>query len=384
MVKKKSLTDTHKHRIVRSRYSVDDRTKKAWFISSGHKWRRASTSAQSQLLLSDSLIVFASVTLNDGSGNVLRRRMLSMASSSQNMMRGRRNLLMPEVNDEERLKTALQQLAAKPATESMPPLKFGIDVPYSIAKIYGEEQQKYLLISIDAIGRFDSMTTEQVNSEIMGRILANKDKVCSQCRAVYPAFENMLPSSTAGAKRRLLQTSSEGYFAGSVTILLVYDSTMENAIILSYPDILMSIYDEKFTPSLLPSTASDSTLQKLASDLKNLNVFVETVKLAYPQSQVNVVVSRQDSLVYPNGTMPTPVPNSNMLEINMGVYNSEYVKWTWKGDTQMFMICRTDRDCEQVPDTWKKSSSSSIFKRGHFDNWAVTVFLAASLVIFWL
>jgi hypothetical protein len=303
--------------------------------------------------MSDSLIVFASVTLNDGSGNVLRRRMLSMASSPQSM--GRRTLLnIPQINDEERFKNALQQVALNPATESFPPLSFGVDVPYSIASIYGEENQKYMLINIDAIGRFDGMTTQQVNAEIMARVLRNKDKVCPKCRDVHPAFENMLPSSGIVGQRRRSLLQQGAYYAGSVTILLVYDSTMQNAIVISYPDILMSIYNKDFTPSLLPQTSTDEALSKLAADLNDMNVFVNSVKLAYPQAQVNVLVSMQDSLVYPDGTIPnSTVPDSTMQDINMGIYNAEYTKWVWK--TDKFQSCKRSDQCENVPDIWKSS-----------------------------
>jgi hypothetical protein len=49
-----------------------------WFINPGNRWNVPLTSgAQSSLLLTDKLILFAVITLNDGSGNILRRRLLS-------------------------------------------------------------------------------------------------------------------------------------------------------------------------------------------------------------------------------------------------------------------------------------------------------------------
>lgn len=56
---------------------------KAWFISPAHRWTVTSTSAQSRLLLSDKLVLFAVIVLNDGSGNIMRRRLLSFASQGQ-------------------------------------------------------------------------------------------------------------------------------------------------------------------------------------------------------------------------------------------------------------------------------------------------------------
>lgn len=116
---------------------------------------------QSQLLLSDSLIMFASITLNDGAGNILRRRMLSMSSNS---VTGERRLLgIQPLDDEARISSALQSIANKPVSEPMPPLQFGIDTPYTVASVYGVENEKYFLATIEAVGRFDGMTTEQVN-----------------------------------------------------------------------------------------------------------------------------------------------------------------------------------------------------------------------------
>lgn len=69
--------------LVRSNFGINDRVNKAWFINPGNRWNVPLTAgAQSNLLLTDKLVLFAIITLNDGSGNILRRRLLSFSPSS--------------------------------------------------------------------------------------------------------------------------------------------------------------------------------------------------------------------------------------------------------------------------------------------------------------
>jgi hypothetical protein len=66
--------------LVRSNFGINDRINRAWFINPGNRWNVPLTGgAQSSLLLTDKLILFAVITLNDGSGNILRRRLLSFS-----------------------------------------------------------------------------------------------------------------------------------------------------------------------------------------------------------------------------------------------------------------------------------------------------------------
>lgn len=69
--------------LVRSNFAIDDRVNKAWFVNPGNRWNvPMSGGYQSDLLLSDKLILVAVVTLNDGAGNVLRRRLMSFSTFS--------------------------------------------------------------------------------------------------------------------------------------------------------------------------------------------------------------------------------------------------------------------------------------------------------------
>lgn len=69
--------------LVRSKYSIDDRVNKAWYVNPGYSWTALpGSSAQEILQMSDKLIAIAVITLNDGNGNLVRRRLLTASSSS--------------------------------------------------------------------------------------------------------------------------------------------------------------------------------------------------------------------------------------------------------------------------------------------------------------
>jgi hypothetical protein len=69
--------------LVRRNFAIDNRVRKAWFVNPGNRWNIPMTNGyQSDLLLSDKIVIVAMITLNDGSGNVLLRRLLSFSSSA--------------------------------------------------------------------------------------------------------------------------------------------------------------------------------------------------------------------------------------------------------------------------------------------------------------
>ena len=402
---------TNMTEILRAKYEIDDRVQKAWFINpgmlfsmiftkdktmnannewyAGHKWRRASTGVQSQLLLSDKLIMFAVITLNDGSGNVLRRRMLSIAAEKFASTSSYRKLLSLDMpNDDSRIADALQMLSQRPETQSMPPVQFGINVPFTIASIYGAENDVYLLLDIQAVGRFDAMGTEDVNKEMLRRIIASSATICPTCKGVYPAFENMLPSTGAqifAGGRRLLQTSSAQFFDGSMTILLVYDKNVGDAIMLSYPDVLMSIYSaQNYSSSLLATTKNMTALQRLAADLSNNYVLVNNITAHAGDKQINIVVRMEDSLVL---TPPAKTPHHPNKEIDVSVFGEMQSNWYWR--TDRYVYCNPDVVTPGTPPDLSKcqdislSTSSANSSGRSFDPLIATIFLAASFILFW-
>lgn len=218
--------------LLRKKYKVDDRVNKAWFVNPGNKWTVTSTGAQSRLLLSDKLIMFAVIVLNDGNGKILRRRLLAFSSEDggkaiapvadliePDVHEGGRHLLQTQAStssasviSEEQVAALLQQMQEKPRTGVMPPVDFQVDIPYSIASVYGQEDKYYMFLDVQAVGVFDGSqwTQQQVNDEFMRRMLANQKAFCTECSGIYPAFKNMVDASTlaAPAARRLLQAGT--------------------------------------------------------------------------------------------------------------------------------------------------------------------------------
>ena len=187
------------------------------FINPANKWTIRSTGAQSRLLLSDRMILYAVIALNDGNGKILRRRLLAMASSPDSSSSSlvslgefpvsvfggdvddekrvqRRSLLQTAASStatelstisEQQVATILQKLSENPRTGVMPPIDYNVDVPYTLASVYGIENRFYLLLEVNAVGKFDSaVTRQQVNDEFMRRIMANQAVVCKECSGI--------------------------------------------------------------------------------------------------------------------------------------------------------------------------------------------------------
>lgn len=189
--------------LIRSKYDVDDRIRKAWFINPANKWTISPsnnwtaqyTGTQSRLLLSDRLIMFAVIVLNDGNGKIMRRRLLSFSSEdgkpatsmvpvtdvmiaggnqkNQEVQIASRHLLQTASSavttiTEEQVSALLQKMSNTPRTGVMPPVDFRVGIPYTLASAYGVEHKPYLFLEIGAVGLFDQLqwTPQQVKNAL--------------------------------------------------------------------------------------------------------------------------------------------------------------------------------------------------------------------------
>lgn len=183
---------------------------------------------QSDLLLSDKLILVAVVTLNDGAGNVLRRRLLSFASKSQNkhelsmihssyhassadggissnvrrlLQQQQQQDLNPYIhvplqpvqadadpstvqvgalssffashaqshNSLQRLQEALRKIASEPRTGALPSFEYNVDVPRTVSQIYGVGQEKpFAVFDFVVYGRFDQLISRDDALSLIG------------------------------------------------------------------------------------------------------------------------------------------------------------------------------------------------------------------------
>lgn len=63
--------------LARLKFGIDDRIHRGWVVSPGYNWVAPGGASQSLLTLSDKTILIGVVTLNNGAGTVLRRRLLT-------------------------------------------------------------------------------------------------------------------------------------------------------------------------------------------------------------------------------------------------------------------------------------------------------------------
>jgi hypothetical protein len=294
--------------LVRSNFAVNDRVNKAWFINPGNRWNvPLSGGAQSSLLLTDKLILFAVITLNDGAGNILRRRLLSFSpggggdGSVQDMtlhedreIAPRRALLqagsVPGVqSDESIIASALGKITREPRVGTFPPIDYNVDIPATAAAIFGVENRAYTLLNVDVYGRFDDLTkdTQYIGDEFFRRLSQNLPLFCPDCEQVFPVFNNVMRGSeqgwseNGGRRRNLLQTANttaNTQITGSYSILLVYDSSILNKPIY-YADISRAVYNSTFTPVWAGST-DEATVQKFIDSLASDQFVVRRVSIS--------------------------------------------------------------------------------------------------------
>jgi hypothetical protein len=236
--------------LVRSNFAIDDRINRAWFVNPGNKWIvPMSNGYQSDLLLSDRLIIVAVITLNDGSGNVLRRRLLSFSSPGpgssgapvgalgtmaiikdsmipslsaagparreQGMGRAllqtqqpstpsvgadylRVPLKVPQTDpDDSMVDSALRSIKKQPRSGMFPPIEYETDVPLTIRQVYGIPDDKlYNVLDITLYARFDEMYNlanwmDAIGGEFFRRLQKHLAIVCPSCEAIAPGFNNL-------------------------------------------------------------------------------------------------------------------------------------------------------------------------------------------------
>lgn len=237
--------------LVRSTFGIDDRVRKAWFVNPAVRWvARGLEGTQSELLMSDKLIVFAVITLNDRTtGNVLRRRLLSFSPTSSSQpsstadlstvqihedfsedvvvgQSGSRKLLQQDAptsttvvpvsvkapeqdsgEDVAAIEQGLKKLANDEREGTLPPIQYDVNIAeigaaaYGIQTGDGENQTFSIALRVKAVGRFDDiavqgLSPEQIGDEFYRRLAQNKDKFCPDCQAVLPFFNNFVPAAT--------------------------------------------------------------------------------------------------------------------------------------------------------------------------------------------
>jgi hypothetical protein len=231
--------------LVRSNFDIDDRINRAWLVNPGNKWIvPMSNGYQSDLLLSDRLIIVAVITLNDGNGNVLRRRLMSFATPGQRSLvpsgalrsmsiikesaveasavsashpsSATRGLLQASATsssaqeyinvplkvsqteaDDGMVDSALRNIVKQPRSGMFPPIEFDTDVPLTLRQVYGiGDDKKYDVLEITLYARFDELYElpnwlDSIGGEFFRRLQKHLAIICPSCEAIAPAFNNL-------------------------------------------------------------------------------------------------------------------------------------------------------------------------------------------------
>lgn len=264
--------------LVRQNFRIDDRVNKAWFVNPANRWNIPMTNGyQSDLLLSDKLIIIAMITLNDGAGNILRRRLMSFSSPSgsgsaaswpmlhsseeagamgdNSPAPGARSLLQtssltaatttqtgeqgpaqyisvplkaPQSEpDEAAISEALSKIMQEPRAGTLPAMEFNVNIPAAVSKLYSVEDKPTSVLEFIVYGRFDEKmglpdAIKQIGDEFHRRMETHMTKYCPVCERIAPVFNNLqkygvlnqnMASQPQQQQRRLLQAAGPGGIA---------------------------------------------------------------------------------------------------------------------------------------------------------------------------
>lgn len=172
--------------LVRSKYSIDDRINRAWFINPGNAWTTPRGSpAQSVLQLSDKIIAVAIIALVDDSGRLVRRRLLTTETSgSESPARGSRALLQEvkkitaqnnqdgpssgpvptPVPVDKSIPGALQAITDSPREGALPPIDYHVDVGKELATALGVAGSPGELFLLHSCG--DTIVTTSLDASL--------------------------------------------------------------------------------------------------------------------------------------------------------------------------------------------------------------------------
>lgn len=324
--------------LTRQNFAIDDRVNKAWFVSPGNRWNIPMTNGyQSDLLLSDKLIMISMITLNDGDGNVLRRRLLSFSSSLSSTSTEVRMQLVHDDDDDDddhaknedgyagrRSRSLLSSSPAPPgyvsvpvkavrneADDSMvtealksimlqepragtlPTIQYNIDVPETMTRIFGVEGSPFVVLEFLLYARYDEKkdqydAMEQIGREFQRRLQANKDIYCKTCDKVVPVFNNLqtfgegVVEGGAGIinrRRNLLaagadNSTSKFFGYGSYSVMLVYNKDLFSSDEpILLSDIQSAVYSPDFSVAFNGSIHS-SEFSKYIEDLENQHFII--------------------------------------------------------------------------------------------------------------
>lgn len=200
--------------IIRTRYAINDRYRKGWYVNPGYPWSaRAGSAAQSILSLSDRTIIAAVVALDDGSGNVRRRMLLQIDSAAGPS--GRR-ILSHTIDD----------ITQSPINRVMPTIEnLAVNPLQQVANAFGVYSNYGFASARIRASSLTGSTYEDVRDELQRRVRARLAAIAPTASNAWIA--QYKPVIAAGGARRLLAESDDVY----VELLLLLQLTNQTNVI---------------------------------------------------------------------------------------------------------------------------------------------------------
>jgi hypothetical protein len=266
--------------MIRSRYAINDRYKKAWYFNPGYKWTaQAGSSAQSILSLSDKTIFFAIVTLDDGSNFEARNR--------------RRMLL--QVNTESgRITDSFQQIVEQPVGVLFPAISNeNVDPLVQIAHAHGvEEKFGFFKFSITGEVQADGVVSSvHIRNKVEESIRASLSKISPEAtNAWIVKFRSNVDAVATDTIRRLLGDGVQHQYSADLEILIAFNNF--NATVFENELELAANYDDsvKLVNETFSVLISEANTTEQTEAFTRLNIYY-------------------DNLVALDAGQPTPLPD---------------------------------------------------------------------------
>lgn len=329
--------------LVRNKFDINDRSNKAWYINPGYLWTSVQGSAAQNILhLSDKLIAVAIITLNDGGGNLVRRRLVTTTlsggisesrkifrrasekyppslSMGKTQIRGQRRVSIPSTQDE-KFKDAMDTISTNPRAGALPPIDYSVNVGREIASILGiDKDNMWGMVDMHMKGVFPATTTtRELHDYVSSRLKRNVARYCKTCKDVYPVFYNLddygqitasasgsptssmvsVPSSYATNRRMLLLEAlrSDGSDSSSSVDAKSYEGTI--SVMMSYEQahneiIFSELFRSMLEGSYLTSgsgTAEGSSVDDYFASIQNNQLVISAVNPTWDMYNTTKIV----------------------------------------------------------------------------------------------
>lgn len=189
--------------LIRNKYDINDRYRKAYYLNPGYKWTmQAGAAPQSLLSLSDKMIMFAVMTLDDDTGFEKRRRMLLQVTTEGGVVTN-----------------TFQKIVENPIGGVFPSLDYqAVDQYKQIASVYGMTE-RYNVIGIKIKGGFNpELSKTGLRDRVQKALRASKGGFAPQADSLWVVHFKQTEVMPIG--RRLLQVPGYLDFAADVEMLL--------------------------------------------------------------------------------------------------------------------------------------------------------------------